>query len=65
MGIVVGYAGFVKKETKIYFRLKIKSEGTLNLQKLLNVAIILFLKITLRCLRTLWTKNFKTVFETL
>jgi hypothetical protein len=31
MGIYVGYAGFVKKEKKIYFRMKIKSKGILNL----------------------------------
>ena len=31
MVISVGYAGFVIKETKIYFKMKIKSERILNL----------------------------------
>jgi len=31
MGIIVGYSGFVKKEIKIYFNMKIKSERILNL----------------------------------
>jgi len=31
MEIIVGYAGFVKKEMKIYFNMKIKSEIILNL----------------------------------